>query len=77
MLKCVNLQIQAETEQFRVAGLQQEQDHRSLLRDIEEQQNETLSQAEDFDNQASIISKILDEVKTGLATINFNFLIIS
>lgn len=81
MLKCVNLQIQAEIEQFRVASLQQEQDHRSLLRDIDEQQKEIESQAEDYDNQASIISNILDKIKTGLSTIYFlwvcNFLIIS
>uniref|UniRef100_A0A8C9XZ71 Outer dynein arm docking complex subunit 1 n=1 Tax=Sander lucioperca TaxID=283035 RepID=A0A8C9XZ71_SANLU len=62
-------QIQAETEQFRVAGLQQEQDHRSLLRDIDEQQKETQSQAEDYENQASIMSKILDEIKTGVNSI--------
>lgn len=71
VLKCVHLQIQAETEQFRVAGLQQEQDHRSQLRDIDDQQKETESEAEDYENQASIISKILDEIKTGLATIHF------
>ncbi|XP_044030179.1 coiled-coil domain-containing protein 114 isoform X7 [Siniperca chuatsi] len=64
-------QIQSETEQFRVAGLQQEQDHHSLLRDIDERQKKTESQAEDYENQASIISKILDEVKTGLAATYF------
>ncbi|XP_078103604.1 coiled-coil domain-containing protein 114 [Sander vitreus] len=62
-------QIQAETERFRVAGLQQEQDHRSLLRDIDEQQKETQSQADDYENQASIMSKILDEIKTGVNSI--------
>lgn len=71
MLKCVNLQMQAEIEQFRVAGLQQEKDHRSCLRDIDRQQKQTESQAEDYENQASIISKILDEIKTGLETIYF------
>ncbi|XP_037620878.1 coiled-coil domain-containing protein 114 isoform X3 [Sebastes umbrosus] len=60
---------QAEIEQFRVASLQQEQDHRSLLRDIVEQQKETESQAEDYENQAGIMSKILDEVKTGVNSI--------
>ncbi|XP_042365878.1 coiled-coil domain-containing protein 114 [Plectropomus leopardus] len=59
-------QIQAEIEQFRVAGLKHEEDHRSLVRDINEQQKTTQSQAEDYENQASIISKILDEVKTGV-----------
>ncbi|XP_070815307.1 coiled-coil domain-containing protein 114 [Chaetodon trifascialis] len=62
-------QIQAEIEQLRVAGLQQEQDHRSLLREIDEQRKETESRAEDYEKQASIISKILDEVKTGVNSI--------
>ncbi|XP_073325300.1 coiled-coil domain-containing protein 114 [Pagrus major] len=62
-------QIQAEIEQFQEASLKQEQDHRSLLRGIDEQQKETKSQAEDDENQASIISKILDKTKTGLTSI--------
>lgn len=77
MLKCVKLQIQAEIEQFRVAGLQQEQDHHSLLRDIDEQIKETKSKAEDYENQASIISKTLDHVKTGLAMFYFTSVIFS
>lgn len=60
-------------EQFCVEGLQHEQDHRSLLRDIDERQNETKSQAEDYENQASTISEILDQIKTGLWC-NFFFL---
>ncbi|XP_018556179.1 coiled-coil domain-containing protein 114 [Lates calcarifer] len=59
-------QIQEEMEQYRVKGLQQEHDHRSLLRDIDEQQKETEFQVQDYENQASIISKILDEIKTGV-----------
>lgn len=70
-MKRVNLQTQAEIEQFRVAGLQQEKDHHTWLRDIDKQQNKTESQAEDYENQASIISKILDDIKTGLETIYF------
>ncbi|GAA6231983.1 coiled-coil domain-containing protein 114-like isoform X1 [Lates japonicus] len=59
-------QIQGEMEQYRVKGLQQEHNHRSLLRDIDEQQKETEFQVQDYENQASIISKILDEIKTGV-----------
>lgn len=70
-MACVCLQIQAESEQCQEAGLKQEQDHRSLLRDIVEQQKETESQAEDYEQQASIISEILDKIKTGLGTICF------
>ncbi len=64
----MNLQIQAEIKQFQAAGLQQEQDHRFLLRDTDEQLKETESQAEDFENQGSIVSKNLDEIITGLRT---------
>ncbi|KAK1901325.1 Coiled-coil domain containing protein 114 [Dissostichus eleginoides] len=59
-------QTQEEIEKFGVASLQQEQDHRSLLTDIDEQQKETESQAEDYENQASIMSKILEQIKTGV-----------
>ncbi|XP_036957054.1 coiled-coil domain-containing protein 114 isoform X1 [Acanthopagrus latus] len=62
-------QIQAESEQCQEAGLKQEQDHRSLLKDINEQQKETKSQAEDYEHQASIISEILDKIKTELNSI--------
>ncbi|KAF3856162.1 hypothetical protein F7725_016885 [Dissostichus mawsoni] len=59
-------QTQEEIEKFGVASLQQEQDHRSLLTDIDEQQKETESQAEDYEKQASIMSKILEQIKTGV-----------
>ncbi|XP_070693343.1 coiled-coil domain-containing protein 114 [Pempheris klunzingeri] len=62
-------QIQTEIEHFRVAGLQQEQDHHSLMRDIAEQQKEIEAQVEDYDNQARVISKILDKIKTGVNSI--------
>ncbi|KAM8916812.1 coiled-coil domain-containing protein 114 isoform 3-T3 [Spinachia spinachia] len=60
---------QAEIQQFREARLQQEQDHRSLLRGVEHQQKESKFQAEDYENQAGIISQILDEIKTGVNSI--------
>ncbi|KAM3878034.1 coiled-coil domain-containing protein 114 [Diretmus argenteus] len=62
-------QTQGEMEQFRVAGLQQEEDHRSLLRDIDERQRETESQAGEYETQAGVVSKILDQAKTGVNSI--------
>ncbi|XP_019118474.1 coiled-coil domain-containing protein 114 isoform X1 [Larimichthys crocea] len=62
-------QIQVEIEEFRVAGLQQEKDHQSLLKDIDEQRQETEFKADNYENQANITSKILDEVKTGVNSI--------
>ncbi|XP_026161676.1 coiled-coil domain-containing protein 114 isoform X1 [Mastacembelus armatus] len=61
--------IQGQMEQFRVENLQREQDHHFLLRDIDQQQKENESQAEDYEIQANIISKILDEIKTGVNSI--------
>ncbi|AWP07915.1 putative coiled-coil domain-containing protein 114-like, partial [Scophthalmus maximus] len=59
-------QIQEEMENFRVKGLEQEHDRGSLLRDIDEQKKETESQTVNYENQASIITKILEEIKTGV-----------
>ncbi|KAG7244746.1 hypothetical protein INR49_029765, partial [Caranx melampygus] len=59
-------QIEEEREQFRAKGLQQEHNHQSLLRNIDEQQKETECQAEDYENQANIMSKNLDRIKIGV-----------
>ncbi|XP_039971974.1 coiled-coil domain-containing protein 114 [Xiphias gladius] len=59
-------QIQEEMGQFRVKGLQHEHNHCSFLREIDEQQKETESQAEACENKGSIIRKILQEIKTGV-----------
>uniref|UniRef100_A0A8D2ZJ04 Outer dynein arm docking complex subunit 1 n=1 Tax=Scophthalmus maximus TaxID=52904 RepID=A0A8D2ZJ04_SCOMX len=61
-------QIQEEMENFRVKGLEQEHDRGSLLRDIDEQKKETESQTVNYENQASIITKILEEIKTGVSS---------
>uniref|UniRef100_A0A673A1R6 Coiled-coil domain containing 114 n=1 Tax=Sphaeramia orbicularis TaxID=375764 RepID=A0A673A1R6_9TELE len=60
-------QIQEKMEQLRVKELQQEQDHHSSLRNFDEQLNEALQEAEDYENQTKNIHKILDLIKTGLA----------
>ncbi|KAM9859329.1 coiled-coil domain-containing protein 114 [Aulostomus maculatus] len=62
-------QIQAEMEQFRARALQQEQDHQSSLRETEKQQKETDIQTEEYENQASAMSKILDQIKIGVSRI--------
>uniref|UniRef100_UPI0037E8BBB3 coiled-coil domain-containing protein 114 n=1 Tax=Semicossyphus pulcher TaxID=241346 RepID=UPI0037E8BBB3 len=62
-------QIQTEIEQFAEAGMQQEQDHHSLLRVIEENQREIEFQAEDYESRASFIGKVLDQIKTGVNSI--------
>ncbi|XP_060897841.1 coiled-coil domain-containing protein 114 [Labrus mixtus] len=62
-------QIQSEIEQYGESSLQKERDHRSLLRGFDEKQKEIEYQAEDYENRAGIISKILDETKTGVNSI--------
>ncbi|CAN9506981.1 unnamed protein product [Ophioblennius macclurei] len=65
-------QINAEIEQIKVQRLQQEQSHCAQLRAVDQQRKETESQTEDYENQASIISNILDEIKTGVNSILSN-----
>ncbi|XP_029950711.1 coiled-coil domain-containing protein 114 [Salarias fasciatus] len=62
-------QIEAEIKQIQVRGLQQEQDHRAKLRAIDQQRKETEAQTEDYENQAGVISNVLDEIKTGVNSI--------
>lgn len=58
--------MQAEIEQFQVEGVQREKDHCSMMSDIDKQQREIKSQAESYENQASTISKLLENVKKGV-----------
>lgn len=60
------LQIQNKMKQFQLKGLQWEQHHHSLMRDVDERRKESESQAEIYENRASAISNILDEIKAGL-----------
>lgn len=48
-------------------GSQQQQDHHSSLKNIDEQRKKSKSQAEEYENKVGIINKILDQIKTGLA----------
>ncbi|XP_005943710.1 coiled-coil domain-containing protein 114 isoform X1 [Haplochromis burtoni] len=61
--------IKQDMEQFRVKGLQQERQHRSLLQDIDKQLEGVLSQRKANENRASMISEILDKTKTGVNNI--------
>ncbi|KAK7915878.1 hypothetical protein WMY93_011639 [Mugilogobius chulae] len=62
-------QIKEEMEQFRVEGLIHEENHGLLVKEIEDQQKDILSQAEEYETQADNISKTLDLVKTGVNNI--------
>nr|XP_046168199.1 coiled-coil domain-containing protein 114 isoform X2 [Oncorhynchus gorbuscha] len=62
-------QTQREMEQFNVRGQQQKQQHHALLRDIDQQQRDTESQAHENEVLASAVSKILDQIKTGVNSV--------
>uniref|UniRef100_A0A3B4AGY2 ODAD1 central coiled coil region domain-containing protein n=1 Tax=Periophthalmus magnuspinnatus TaxID=409849 RepID=A0A3B4AGY2_9GOBI len=57
-------QIEEEMEKFRVEGLLQEQNHSMLVQELDNQQKDILSQAEEYENKADNKRKTLDLVKT-------------
>ncbi|XP_012693971.1 coiled-coil domain-containing protein 114 [Clupea harengus] len=59
-------QTKEELEQFRLAGQQQEEEHHVVLREVEEQQREAQAQAQEHEALANAVSKILDQIKTGV-----------
>uniref|UniRef100_A0A8C6U1P5 Coiled-coil domain containing 114 n=1 Tax=Neogobius melanostomus TaxID=47308 RepID=A0A8C6U1P5_9GOBI len=62
-------QIKEEMEQFRVEGLLQQENHGLLVKEINNQQQDFVSQAEEYETQADNITKTLDLVKTGVSSI--------
>lgn len=69
----MSLQIQEKMKQLGVKDAQEEQDCCYFLSEYDEQIKETQSQAEDCEKQVNILSKILDESKTGSAMIFMYF----
>ncbi|MBN3307713.1 CCD63 protein, partial [Amia calva] len=59
-------QIQQEMEHFRSQGQRQQEEHRALMRDIEQRQRDTQVQMQDFEHRATAASKALDQLKTGV-----------
>lgn len=66
VLKWFCVKMEAEIEQFKEESSQQEKNNNSQLRDIDKQQKQTESWAEDYERQTSVISKILDDVRAGM-----------
>uniref|UniRef100_A0A3B5A804 Coiled-coil domain-containing protein 63-like n=1 Tax=Stegastes partitus TaxID=144197 RepID=A0A3B5A804_9TELE len=67
--ECVTLQVREEMEQYRAESLEQDQDHRSRLRDADEKRHKAEAQAEEYENQANSMSSVLDEIMTGINSI--------
>ncbi|XP_059926387.1 coiled-coil domain-containing protein 114 [Gadus macrocephalus] len=59
-------QIRGEMEQFQVEGVQKEQERHALLKEGDQQQRETEGKAGEYEQQANAVSKILDQIKTGV-----------
>ncbi|XP_051957757.1 coiled-coil domain-containing protein 114 isoform X2 [Xyrauchen texanus] len=59
-------QIGEEMKQFHMEGLQQEQKHQEDLKHVKNLQKECEKQAQQYKAQADDISKILDQIKTGM-----------
>ncbi|XP_062401052.1 coiled-coil domain-containing protein 114 [Sardina pilchardus] len=59
-------QTKEELEQFHLVAQQQEEAHRAMLREVEEQQGDAQAQAQEHEAQANAVSKILDQIKTGV-----------
>lgn len=66
VLKWFWVKMEAEIEQFKEESSQQEKNNNSRLGDIDKQQKQTESWAEDYERQTSVISKILDDVRAGM-----------
>ncbi|XP_064153992.1 outer dynein arm-docking complex subunit 1-like isoform X1 [Anguilla rostrata] len=62
-------QIQQEMAQFRQEGQRQERERGALLREIGEQQEETEKQTQAYEQRATVLAKILDQLKTGVSDV--------
>ncbi|XP_046881259.1 coiled-coil domain-containing protein 114 isoform X2 [Hypomesus transpacificus] len=59
-------QIHGEMEQYGVEELKQDREHQSLLRETDEHQKSSESEALGYEAQTSTVSKTLDHIKTGV-----------
>ncbi|CAL8338805.1 unnamed protein product [Lota lota] len=59
-------QIRGEMEKFQGEGVQNQQEHHALLKERDQQQRETECKAGEYEQQANAVSKILDQIKTGV-----------
>ncbi|XP_073513871.1 outer dynein arm-docking complex subunit 1 isoform X2 [Phyllobates terribilis] len=59
-------EIKREIEEFKAQGVRLEQEHRSILKNIEGKQEEAVKQADDYQLQLKGVMKILDQLKSGI-----------
>ncbi|XP_071966563.1 outer dynein arm-docking complex subunit 1 [Engystomops pustulosus] len=59
-------EIKKEIEEFKALGVRLEQEHRSILKNIEGKQEEAVKQADGYQQQLKGVMKILDQLKLGI-----------
>ncbi|XP_077115601.1 outer dynein arm-docking complex subunit 1 isoform X1 [Ranitomeya variabilis] len=59
-------EIKREIEEFKAQGVRLEQEHRSILKNIEGKQEEAVTQADGYQLQLKGVMKILDQLKSGI-----------
>ncbi|MEE6483097.1 hypothetical protein FKM82_013432 [Ascaphus truei] len=59
-------EIKKEIEQFKAQGVRLDEEHKTILRNIEGKQEEAVKQADGYQQQLKGIMKILDQVKAGI-----------
>ncbi|XP_069803742.1 outer dynein arm-docking complex subunit 1 isoform X1 [Dendropsophus ebraccatus] len=59
-------EIKREIEEFKAQGVRLEQEHRSILKNIEGKQEEAVRQADGYQQQLKGVMKILDQLKSGI-----------
>ncbi|KAG9481626.1 hypothetical protein GDO78_010721 [Eleutherodactylus coqui] len=60
------MEIKREIEEFKAQGVRLEQEHRSILQNIECKQEEAVRQADGYQQQLKGVMKILDQLKSGI-----------
>ncbi|XP_072282742.1 outer dynein arm-docking complex subunit 1 [Pyxicephalus adspersus] len=59
-------EIKKEIEEFKAQGVRLEQEHRSILKNIEGKEDEAVKQADGYQHQLKAVMKILDQLKAGI-----------
>ncbi|XP_018408465.1 PREDICTED: coiled-coil domain-containing protein 114 [Nanorana parkeri] len=59
-------EIKKEIEEFKAQGVRLEQEHRSILKDIEGKEEEAVKQTDGYQQQLKAVMKVLDQLKAGI-----------
>ncbi|XP_040181608.1 outer dynein arm-docking complex subunit 1 [Rana temporaria] len=62
-------EIKKEIEEFKAQGVRLEQEHRSILKNIEGKEEEAVKQADGHQQQLKAVMKVLDQLKAGIESL--------